>query len=75
MGDAEAVAAFFADQIKDKLQLAALVNSYDGDGNSAVTYDYDVSVSVVEKPVTAIDWVNASANFIAVTVTRTVTQE
>ena len=56
-------------------QLAALVNSDDDDGNSAVTYDYDVSVSVVEKPVTAIDWVNASANFIAVTVTRTVTQE
>ena len=56
-------------------QLAALVNSDDKDGNSAVTYDYDVSVSVVEKSVTAIDWVNASANFIAVTVTRTVTQE
>ena len=62
-----------AGEIND--ELAALVNSDDKDGNSAVTYDYDVSVSVVEKPVTAIDWVNASANFIAVTVTRTVTQE
>ena len=62
-----------ADAVED--QLAALVNSDDADGNSAVTYDYDVSVSVVEKPVTAIDWFNASANFIAVTVTRTVTQE
>ena len=33
MGDAEAVAAFFADQIKDKLQLAALVN------NAGITKD------------------------------------
>ena len=56
-------------------QLDALANSNDNALGSAVTYDYDVSVSVVEKPVTAIDWVNASANFIAVTVTRTVTQE
>ena len=33
VGDAEAVAAFFADQIKDKLQLAALVN------NAGITKD------------------------------------
>ena len=58
-----------------EIRLAALDNSDDDNHDSAVTYDYDVSVSVVEKPVTAIDWVNASANFIAVTVTRTVTQE
>ena len=58
-----------------EVQLDALANSNDNADGSAVTYDYDVSVSVVEKPVTAIDWVNASANFIAVTVTRTVTQE
>ena len=34
------------------------------------TYDYTVSVSVVNKPVTVIDGYHASANFIAVTVTR-----
>ena len=64
-------------QVADAVEgrLAALDNSDDDAEGSAVTYDYDVSVSVVEKPVTAIDWVNASANFIAVTVTRTVTQE
>ena len=34
------------------------------------TYDYTVSVSVVNKPLDVIDWYNGSANFIAVTVTR-----
>ena len=57
-------------------QLAALPNvDMDTDGTASVTYDYTVSVSVVEKPVSAIDWLNASANFIAVTVTRSATQE
>ena len=57
-------------------QLAELPNvDMDTDGTASVTYDYTVSVSVVEKPVSAIDWLNASANFIAVTVTRSATQE
>ena len=59
-------------------QLAALPNvnvDVATDGTASVTYDYTVSVSVVEKPVSAIDWLNASANFIAVTVTRSATQE
>ena len=34
------------------------------------TYDYTVSVSVVNKPVTVVDGYHASVNFIAVTVTR-----
>ena len=60
--------------VNDKL--AALPNvDVDTDGTASVTYDYTVSVSVVEKPVSAIDWLNASANFIAVTVTRSATQE
>ena len=57
-------------------KLAALPNvDVATDGTASVTYDYTVSVSVVEKPVSAIDWLNASANFIAVTVTRSATQE
>ena len=57
-------------------QLAELPNvDVATDGTASVTYDYTVSVSVVEKPVSAIDWLNASANFIAVTVTRSATQE
>ena len=57
-------------------QLAELPNvDMDTEGTASVTYDYTVSVSVVEKPVSAIDWLNASANFIAVTVTRSATQE
>ena len=57
-------------------ELAALPNvDVKTTGTASVTYDYTVSVSVVEKPVSAIDWLNASANFIAVTVTRSATQE
>ena len=57
-------------------ELAELPNvDVETDGKASVTYDYTVSVSVVEKPVSAIDWLNASANFIAVTVTRSATQE
>ena len=57
-------------------KLAALPNvDIETTGTASVTYDYTVSVSVVEKPVSAIDWLNASANFIAVTVTRSATQE
>ena len=44
------------------------------DGAFNVTYDYTVSVSVVNRAVSAIDWLNVSANFIAVTVTRVPTQ-
>ena len=38
--------------------------------NALVTYDYTVSTSIVNKPVSVIDWYNGSANFIAVTITR-----
>ena len=38
--------------------------------NTHFTYDYTVSVSVVNKPVAVIDGYHASVNFIAVTVTR-----
>ena len=56
-------------------QLKNLPN-VDGKNDAAfsVTYDYTVSVSVVNKTVSAIDWFNGSANFIAVTVTRVPTQ-
>ena len=40
-------------------------------GSTALNYEYAVSVSVVNVPVTANTLVNGSANFIAVTVTRT----
>ena len=43
-------------------------------GAVSVTYDYTVSVSVVNKAASAIEWFNGSANFIAVTVTRVPTQ-
>ena len=45
--------------------------------NSEVTYDfhYTISVSVVNKTSDVIDWYNGSANFIAVTVTRTATAD
>ena len=60
--------------VNDKL--AALPNvDMKTTGTASVTYDYTVSVSVVEKPVSAIEWLDASANFIAVTVTRSATQE
>ena len=38
------------------------------------SFDYVVSVSVVNKPVTIVEGYTASANFIAVTITRTATQ-
>ena len=63
-----------ADAVEDQLAALPNVDVYT-DGTASVTYDYTVSVSVVEKPVSAIDWLNASANFIAVTVTRSATQE
>ena len=45
--------------------------------NNEVTYDfhYTISVSVVNKTSDVIDWYNGSANFIAVTVTRTATAD
>ena len=44
-------------------------------GNRAkYSFDYVVSVSVVNKPVTIVEGYTASANFIAVTITRTATQ-
>ena len=65
-----------ADVVNSKLADLPNVNvDVATDGTASVTYDYTVSVSVVEKPVSAIDWLNASANFIAVTVTRSATQE
>ncbi len=66
------------DQIADQLNhyFAALAEN-DSATNSHVSFDYDyvISVSVVNKPVTTISWSSASANFIAVTVTRTVTAD
>ena len=55
-------------------QLKNLPNADMIAGAASVTYDYTVSVSVVNKAVSAIDWFNGSANFIAVTVTRVPTQ-
>ena len=45
------------------------------DDHVSFDYDYVISVSVVNKPVTTISWSSASTNFIAVTVTRTVTAD
>ena len=65
-------------------QIAARLNTYfvalpetGSARNDHVSFDYDyvVSVSVVNKAVSTIDWSSASANFIAVTVTRTVTAD
>ena len=65
-------------------QIAAELNNYfvalpetgsAQNGHVSFDYDYVVSVSVVNKAVSTIDWSSASANFIAVTVTRTVTAD
>ena len=66
------------DQIADRLNgfFAALPETGSaGNGHVSFDYDYVVSVSVVNKAVSTIDWSSASANFIAVTVTRTVTAD
>ena len=66
------------DQIADDLNVffAALPETGSaGNGHVSFDYDYVVSVSVVNKAVSTIDWSSASANFIAVTVTRTVTAD
>ena len=62
-------------------QVAAAVDEYledlpnvNDDNTARVTYDYVVSASVVNKPVSVVDWFNGSANFIAVVVTRIPTQ-
>ena len=47
-----------------------LPNVNDDTADTRYTYDYIVSVSVENKPVSVIDWYNGSANFIAVTITR-----
>ena len=57
-----------AGKVDALLQILPNVNT---DTNVArYTYDYTVSVSVVNKSLDVIDWYNGSANFIAVTVTR-----
>ena len=66
------------DQIANRLNgfFAALPETGSaGNGHVSFDYDYVVSVSVVNKAVSTIDWSSASANFIAVTVTRTVTAD
>ena len=62
-------------------QVAEAVDEYledlpnvNDDNTARVTYDYVVSASVVNKPVSVVDWFNGSANFIAVVVTRIPTQ-
>ena len=57
--------------------LANLPEHNDNTNNNNDRYDYSyvVSVSVVNKAVDVVDWSNASANFIAVTVTRTATAD
>ena len=62
-------------------QVAADVDEYledlpnvNDDNTARVTYDYVVSASVVNKPVSVVDWFNGSANFIAVVVARIPTQ-
>ena len=58
-------------QIAEKLDnyIENLPNA-NSDTNALVTYDYTVSTSIVNKPVSVIDWYSGSANFIAVTITR-----
>ena len=66
------------DQIAARLNIyfAALPETGSAqNGHVSFDYDYVVSVSVVNKAVSTIDWSSASANFIAVTVTRTVTAD
>ena len=58
-----------ADGIEDLLEQLPNVN-VSNTVTTRYTYDYTVSVSVVNKPLDVIDWYNGSANFIAVTVTR-----
>ena len=63
------IASQMNNQLKDLPNTSTVTN-----GAFNVTYDYTVSVSVVNKAASAIEWFNGSANFIAVTVTRVPTQ-
>ena len=54
-----------------EIQLEGLDEYGVKDQTSKYEYNYTVSVSVVNKSSDAIDWLHTSANFIAVTVTRT----
>ena len=58
------------EDLKDQFVGAVKTNNATS-GTTKLNYEYTVSVSVVNKPVTGNTLVNGSANFIAVTVTRT----
>ncbi len=58
-----------AGKIEDMLEQLPNVN-VSTTATTRYTYDYTVSVSVVNKSLGVIDWYSGSANFIAVTVTR-----
>ena len=73
VGEAEAIERVAARVEQYLAQLPAhdtVVN-----GTDVWDYNYVVSVSLVNKPVSNITWYTDSVNFIAVTVTRTVTAE
>ena len=62
---------FVMDEIYEDLKNDFNGAKKSGGTSPALNYEYTVSVSVVNKPVTADTLVDGSANFIAVTVTRT----
>ena len=66
-----------ADRLDDYFATLQETGKIEDQQNNEVTYDfhYTISVSVVNKTSDVIDWYNGSANFIAVTVTRTATAD
>ena len=66
--DMEKTMKMVADKMNSKLEKLDENGSHD---KLSYDYHYTVSVSVVNKSSNAIDWLHTSANFIAVTVTRT----
>ena len=57
-----------------ELDKQGVVDDYDNDKSIIYDYDYTVSVSVVNKTLAPFAGYSVSANFIAVTVNRTVSQ-
>ena len=66
-----------ADHLDDYFATLKETGKIEDQDDNEVTYDFDytISVSVVNKTSDVIDWYNGSANFIAVTVTRTATAD
>ena len=64
------------DQVADKLNsyIASMPEKSNTSGSSTWSYNYVISVSVVNKALTSYTTYNGSINYIAVTVTRTATQ-